>query len=200
MDQKILSQTAYIFGSFNPIHIGHLMNIHSISIMFNKTCVIPSPNNPHKDSNSLLPFPFRVDLIKDSISKLSLNNDVYVDTIENSMDLPNYTYKTIRELKKRDNVDKLVLVFGTDVLVNLPKWRNYGEVLNNHFIHVKRPGCDVSDIPHEVQDNIIFETTSLHNVSSTKLRESIINGDVELTRSLVPDIILPKLINWYNNK
>ena len=194
-------QNVYIFGSFNPIHVGHMSNIKNIFEKYGNVVVVPSPNNPDKDPKDLLPFSLRCQLI--TYATIDLGVKVDINTIESTIDKPNYSYKTFRQLKEQEGVDELILAYGTDILIDLPKWKNYDKVLNNKFIHIHRKGYDPSKIPSEVKSKIIGDIDHMYELSSTEIREMIEKRGFDDTfcfkYKLSPSVI-EALKVWYGEK
>jgi len=173
------------FGSFNPIHNGHIGVANLAKSYLDKVWFVVSPKNPDKDI--LLDENLRLEMVKNSIS----NYDSFdICDIEFSLDKPSYTYLTLRELKKLYNHD-FYLIFGSDSYNNMDKWVGSEEVLNNNFIVVKRNGDIIKDLNRG--DRIELDLDC--NISSTMIRESV-NLRLDIS-DLVPKEVVKDIKRFY---
>ncbi len=161
------------FGSFNPIHVGHtvLANYMASFTDLEQVWFVVSPHNPLKEKASLLNQNQRLHMvnlaIEDSPSFKSSN-------IEFGLSQPSYTVNTLAHLKEKYPQHTFSLIIGEDNLQSFTKWKNYEEILKNHFIYVyPRPNCDSSAF--KSHPNIVFTEAPLMDISSTFIRESIKN-------------------------
>src|SRR5689334_22488777 len=128
------------FGSFNPVHVGHLIIANHVA---NETdldqvwCVV-SPQNPFKKSAGLLNEYHRLHLINSAIEgekKLRTSN------VEFSMPKPSYTCDTLAYLVEKFPENEFSLLMGSDGFQNLDKWKNYEAIIKHHSIYIyKRAG------------------------------------------------------------
>lgn len=158
------------FGSFNPIHIGHLLIASHIadSGLVDKVWFVVSPQNPLKPSSSLLNEYHRLHLVQ-----LSIEGDTRLATsnIEFNLPKPSYTIDTLTYLQEKYPKHSFSLILGSDSFNNLPKWKNYEQLIKNYsFIIYPRPGF-VAEISSVVNATLV--DAPLLNLSSTAIRNNI---------------------------
>jgi len=176
------------FGSFNPIHIGHLaIAQHFINEqLFDKVLFIVSPQNPFKDSNDLMNGQLRLEMVNQSIKD---NPCFECCDIEFNLPLPSYTSLTLEALKGQFPNDDLSVIMGSDSLVSLPQWHQVDKILNNKIVVYKRDDSFVNPYPN--QPNISIIEAPLVNISATFIRQ-LLNQNKSI-RYLVKDSIIPLL-------
>lgn len=169
------------FGSFNPIHVGHLI---IASHMLNETDLervwfVVSPQNPLKPANLLNEY-HRLHLVKLAIGD---DNRMKASDIEFGLPRPSYTVDTLSYLREKYPEHDFNIVMGSDSLQNLSKWKNHEVIRKNYRIYVyTRPGFDV---PSSDNKNIIVLNAPLLQISATHIRENIKEG--KSIRYLVPE-------------
>lgn len=160
------------FGSFSPIHIGHLNQIKSLVDKGYIVDIIITPHNPHKDINHLLSLEFRIELCKISMVEYFNAEEltrIFIDDIEYTLPQPNYTYLTLRALYKKYGFEPILLM-GTDLINKLSTWENYDEVKKYPIILADRPGYKL-DRELRGKYNIIDKISTCDDVSSTEIME-----------------------------
>jgi nicotinate-nucleotide adenylyltransferase len=161
------------FGSFNPIHIGHLIIANHIlnESDLDKIWFVVSPLNPFKNSENLLNEYDRLHLVQKAIEQdLRLRA---VD-IEFSLPKPSYTIHTLAYLKEKYPAYSFSIIMGSDGFQNLDKWKNPLTIIENHEIIIyKRPGFDVDN---KLNANIKIMNAPLLEISSTHIRGLIKSG------------------------
>ncbi len=164
---------ALYFGSFNPIHIGHI-SICKFIIDNNKADelrLIVSPRNPLKDESFSLNSGERLDNVKSAILKCGLESRVVVSDIEYSMSPPYYTIKTLRKFKELEPNNRFVLVIGADNLQIIEKWYLWRDLLLEFEIWVyPRSGVDIESLC--IKYGCKKLNAPLIEISSTKIREA----------------------------
>jgi nicotinate-nucleotide adenylyltransferase len=177
------------FGSFNPIHIGHLIIANHIieNTDLDKIWFVVSPQNPFKQSNSLLNEYHRLHLVQ-----IAIENDDRFKAIDVEFRLPkpSYTIDTLTYLIEKYPNYKFNILMGSDGYQNLNKWKNY-EILVKHYpIFVyNRPEFDIKDN----QFGATILDAPLLNISSTAIRKSIKEG--RSIKYLVPNKVFDELMN-----
>ncbi len=172
------------FGSFNPIHNGHLIiaNYIANNIELDQIWFVISPQNPLKPNTNLLNKYHRKYLIDIAIDG---ENKLKTCTIEFSLPTPSYTVTTLAYLKEKYPDYTFSIIMGSDSLQNLPKWKNYEVIKNNYQIWVyERPGFKSKS---NLESNIKILKAPLVDITSTGIRELIKKGDS--IKFLVPDIV-----------
>ena len=162
------------FGSFNPIHIGHLIigNYIAETIDVDKVWFVVSPHNPLKEKSSLLNEFDRLNLVNLAIEG---NSNLWASNIEFYLPKPSYTIDTLTHLKEKYPHDEFSLIMGSDNLNNIHKWKNFQKILDNHKIIVYKRKDNEEIIP-ESNGKIILLDMPLLDISSTFIRESIKMG------------------------
>ncbi|MCK5370904.1 MAG: nicotinate (nicotinamide) nucleotide adenylyltransferase, partial [Cyclobacteriaceae bacterium] len=118
------------FGSFNPIHVGHLIIAQAVLDLskLDEVWFIVSPQNPLKQNKTLLHEFDRYDMVKLAIE----NNDRFkVSDIEFNMPRPSYTIDTLTYLKERHHGHRFRLIIGGDNLTIFPKWKNSERIIKD---------------------------------------------------------------------
>ena len=160
------------FGSFNPIHIGHLA-IANYMVEFSdmdKLWFVVSPQNPLKNKKTLLAEHHRLSLVE-----IAIEGDLRfkASNIEFSMPQPSYTVDTLIYLKEKYPEYEFVLIMGEDNLKGLHKWKNFAEILNNHKIYVYPR--DYETIHKNLYEQVTVVDAPQMEVSSSFIRKAIQN-------------------------
>jgi nicotinate-nucleotide adenylyltransferase len=172
------------FGSFNPIHTGHLIIASFIAnnTLLEQVWLVISPQNPLKKSNSLLNEHHRKHLIDLSIEgekKLKTSN------VEFKLPKPSYTIDTLTYLSEKYPQHHFSIIMGSDSFSNIKRWKNYEVLLKNYPIYIyERPGFRIPGTP---DPNITILRAPLLEISSTHIREMV--HLKKSIRYLVPDIV-----------
>ncbi len=160
------------FGSYNPIHIGHLA-IANYLVEYTdiqQLWFIVSPQNPFKKKENLLADYHRLELVN-----LAIENDerFKASDIEFNLSKPSYTVDTLAYLQERYPNYSFKILMGSDNLGSFPKWKNFDAIIENYGVIVyPRPGFDLSKVP--VHKNItVAEGAPLMEVSSSFIRNAI---------------------------
>jgi nicotinate-nucleotide adenylyltransferase len=160
------------FGSFNPIHVGHLIIANFISNFtdLEEVWFVVSPQNPLKKSSTLLNEYDRLFLVQKAIEN---NQKFRAIDIEFKLPKPSYTVDTLTYIKEKYPQHSFSLIIGSDSLQNIDKWKNSGFLLNTYFFYVyERPGFKVE----KTALNIIVLKAPLLEISSTEIRKMIRAG------------------------
>ena len=171
------------FGSFNPIHNGHLIIANYIvqNTSLEQVWFIISPQNPLKKSATLLNEYHRLYLVQVSIED---EPALKVSDIEFRLPKPSYTIDTLTYLAEKFPTHLFSVIMGSDSFQNLPEWKNYKQLLSNYPIYVyERPGFKPDNIYKNAE--IIFLKAPLLEISSTYIRKIIRDG--KSIRYLVPE-------------
>jgi nicotinate-nucleotide adenylyltransferase len=162
------NKTGLFFGSFNPIHNGHLMLAKYILNEYDLAEIwfVVSPQNPLKDKKSLLDEHHRLQLVR-----LAVEDEPCFKAIDIKLDKPSYTINTLVHLKEKYN-KPFVLLMGADSAASLKKWKNYEAILNDYEVYVyPRPGDDVASILKHKNLKII--NAPQIELSATYIRQAI---------------------------
>ena len=162
------------FGSFNPVHNGHLIiaNYLCETTALDKVWLVVSPQNPLKKKEGLLNQYDRLHLIRLAIEG---NNNLAVSDIEFSLPLPSYTIDTLTHLKEKYPQHEFSLIMGSDNLDSLHKWKNYELLLEHYSFYVyRRRGADAHSFPD--LPNIHRLDFPYLDISATFIRHNIKKG------------------------
>ena len=168
------NKTGLFFGSFNPIHNGHLM-IAAYMAEFagiDQVWFVVSPHNPLKEKQTLLADYHRLAMVN-----LAIEDDdrFRSSSIEFKLPQPSYTIDTLTYLHEKHPKKEFVLIGGGDMLTSLHKWKNYQALLDQYKIYLyPRPGA--APTPFDNHPSITFTDTPLIDISSSFIREAIGKG------------------------
>ena len=170
------------FGSFNPVHSGHLIIANHIlnETGLNKIQFIVSPQNPFKANSTLLNEYDRFHLLK-----LATENDlrIKISDIEFGLPKPSYTSVTLAHLHEKNPEHHYSIIMGSDSFQNLHKWKNFEFIVNNYPIYVyQRQGFEIHNHIH-AKLNIV--DAPLLQISATQIRRLIKEG--KSIRYMVPE-------------
>ncbi len=176
------------FGSFNPVHIGHLIIANHIlnETDLDKVWLVVSPHNPLKSEQSLLNEYDRLHLVQ-----LATENDnrIKASDIEFSLPRPSYTSDTLIHLQEKYPSYEWSVIMGGDSFQNIHRWKNYTFITKHFPIYVyDRPGHSIEET-HGA--NILRLDAPLLPVSATQIRSMLRTG--KSIRYLVPDIVLEEI-------
>ncbi len=158
------------FGSFNPIHVGHLLIASHVvdSGLVDKVWFVVSPQNPLKHSSTLLNEYDRLHLVNLAIEE---DDRFKASDVEFKLPKPSYTIDTLIHLKEKYPQHTFSVILGGDSYQNLSKWKNYQILLNDYQLIVyNRPNAEVNN---NEKSNIHILDAPLLEISSTEIRKSI---------------------------
>lgn len=160
------------FGSFNPIHNGHLMLAQYMLNFGNvdEVWFVVSPQNPFKQDKTMASAEERVEMVKRAISH---SPSMKVCAIELSLPTPSYTANTLDELEKAYPNKDWVIIMGGDNVPGLPRWHKSEEILQHRILVYPRPGYE--RMTFEGCD-IVYTDAPMIDISSTMLRKWIQEG------------------------
>jgi nicotinate-nucleotide adenylyltransferase len=163
------------FGSFNPVHIGHLV-IANYIVEFtglDELWFVVSPQNPHKQKANLLNDYDRLEMVQLAVES---DHRFKVSDIEFFLPKPSYTIDTLAHLKDRNPQKEFKILMGSDNLENFHKWKNYEAIVENYGVIVyPRPGFDESKV-RKHGNIVIAEGAPLMEISSSFIRKAIKKG------------------------
>ena len=173
------------FGSFNPIHIGHLIiaNVMAENTDLAKVWFVVSPQNPFKASHGLLHEFDRYDMVKAAIGD---HYKLEVSDVEFNLPTPSYTIHTLTHLAEKYPGKEFKVIIGEDNLENFVKWKNHEQILEKHGLYVyPRPHVTSSDLTRHA--NVKMVEAPLLDISATYIRTCIKNN--KSIRYLVPEVV-----------
>jgi len=182
-----MKKTGLFFGSFNPIHVGHLIIAGYMANFtdLDEVWLVVSPQNPLKSRKGLGNMYDRLEMARLATEPAG---NIKVSDIEFNLPQPSYTVDTLAYLHEKYPDKEFILIMGADNLVSLKKWKNYEVLLKNYRIYVyPRPG---SDLPEEWEDHpsIKFTKTPQMEISSTFIRKALV--EKKSVQFLVPENVI----------
>jgi nicotinate-nucleotide adenylyltransferase len=180
-----VKETGLFFGSFNPIHTGHLIIAQYMleKLDLEEVRFVVSPQNPFKDPHDLYPEQARLDLVQKAIRS---NPRFRCSAIEFSLPRPSYTFQTLEYLEENEPGKRFCIIMGSDNLDKLDMWKHSEQILNQYRIHIyQRPGYKIKRRLHA---HITLHDAPFLYISATYIRDIIREG--RSARYLVPDEIL----------
>lgn len=164
-------KTGLFFGSFNPIHSGHLIiaNFMATQTDLKEVWMVVTPQNPLKPKNTLANDYDRLHLVRVAIED---NHRLKVSDIEFNLPKPSFTIDTLTHLREKFPSREFALIMGGDNIATLHKWKNYEIILNHYSIYVyKRPNYEVGELA--THPNVHFFDAPMMDISATYIRECI---------------------------
>jgi nicotinate-nucleotide adenylyltransferase len=176
MSQKKSKKIGLYFGTFNPIHVGHLtIANHMVEFSsLDEVWMVVTPHNPHKKKSSLLENIHRLAMVRialENYPKLKASN------IEFDLPQPNYTVDTLIYLEEKYPEQQFAIIMGEDNLKSFHKWKNYEIILDRYAIYVY-PRISENKVPNEFKNhpNITKVAAPIMELSSTFIRNGIKDG------------------------
>lgn len=192
-----MKKVGLYFGTFNPIHVGHLIIANHIAEFsdLDEVWMVVTPHNPHKKKSSLLDDHHRYQMVFEATKdypKLKPSN------VEFKLPQPNYTVKTLAYLQEQSPDMEFALIMGEDNLKSLHKWKNYEVILENYNIYVyPRKSEGVVETQFTNHPKIHRIDAPVMEISSTFIRKAIPKG--KNIRPLLPEAVWKYLdeMNFY---
>ena len=172
------------FGSFNPVHVGHLIIASHVAnnTPLDQVWFVVSPQNPFKISASLLNEYHRLHLVNIAIDG---EQKLKTSTVEFKLPKPSYTVDTLAYLTEKYPAHHFSIVMGSDGFQNIDKWKNYKTLLNNYSFYIYlRPGFEITET---FGASIVCLEAPLLDISSTRIRNMV--KEKKSIRFLVPDVV-----------
>lgn len=178
------------FGSFNPIHNGHLIiaNYFLQHTDLDKVWFVVSPQNPFKQDSSLLNEYHRLYLVQKAIEG---ENNLKASDIEFGLPRPSYTIDTLTYLEEKFPQHEFCVIMGSDSFQNLEKWKNGNLIKEKYNLYVyERRGYPVEE--KSIEKNIVMLKVPLLDISASLIRK-MIQGEKSI-RYLVPDSVNEEIL------
>lgn len=184
-----MKKIGLFFGSFNPVHIGHLIiaNFMASQTDLDEVWIVISPQNPFKQKKSLARDYDRLRLVQ-----LAIGDNPYLkaSNIEFKLPQPSYTIDTLVFLKEKHPDNEFVLIMGGDNLASLHKWKNAELILRDHQIYVyQRPQYELGQLKDHAHIHLF--DAPLMQISASYIRNCIKNK--QTVRYLVADAVLEEI-------
>ena len=180
-------QIGLFFGSFNPIHIGHLIIANHLveHSALDELWLVVTPQNPFKEKQSLLNNHLRLEMVHLAIADYP---KLRASDIEFHLPQPNYTIHTLAYLEEKYPNLHFALIMGEDNLKSLHKWKNYEQILSNYPIYVY-PRLSEGTVSEALTSysNIQYVRAPIVELSATFIREEI--KKKQNVRPLLPESV-----------
>ncbi len=177
-------QIGIFSGSFNPIHVGHMMlaNFMQQFTYLDEVWIVVTPQNPLKKLSELLDDDVRL-----VMTKLATDNydNLNVCDIEFKMPIPSYTIDTLHQLSSQYTDCEFTLIIGGDNWENFHKWKDYQNILKKYKIIIYPRLGDNIEIEERYKDTVMLVRAPIVEVSSTFIRNSLHEG--KEVRAFVPE-------------
>lgn len=165
-------------GTFDPIHIGHLIVMENVinTMNLDKIYILPNSNPPHKVQNKKTDINIRIKMVKEAISD---NHKIEINDYDYRNNSIHYTYQTIYYFKKTYPDDKFYFIIGEDSFLDIKKRKNYEQILKENLIVFKRYSETNSSLLSEINKikkynkNIYLIDNIALDISSTLIRSLV---------------------------
>lgn len=166
-----------IGGTFDPIHIAHLIIAEAAleALSLREVVFVPAARPPHKDEDGVTPVEHRLEMARLAIEG---NPRLAVSDIEARRQSPSYTIDTIRELRAEiDTGEEIYFIMGADSLVEFFTWKDpEGLLAACTFVVVPRPGVSTVDADPRIRENTIVLDAPELSIASRDIRERVRRG------------------------
>ena len=167
-------------GTFDPIHIGHLIVMENVinTMNLDKIYILPNSNPPHKVQNKKTDINIRIKMVRKAISD---NHKIEINDYDYRNNSIHYTYQTIDYFKKTYPDDKFYFIIGEDSFLDIKKRKNYEQILKENLIVFKRYSEKNSSLLSEINKikkynkNIYLIDNIALDISSTLIRSLVKN-------------------------
>lgn len=187
-------------GTFDPIHIGHLIIMENVinAMNLDKIYILPNSNPPHKLQNKKTDINIRLKMVRKAIKD---NHKIEINDYDYRNNSIHYTYQTIDYFKKTYPEDEFYFIIGQDSFLDIQKWKNYEQILKENLIVFKRYSEINSSLLSEINKikkynkNIYLIDNMALDISSTLIRSLVKNK--KSIKYLVDDKVI-EIINKEN--
>ena len=186
MNNKISKHIALYFGSFNPVHNGHLRLAEFLTEnkMADEVWFVVSPCNPLKKRADLLDEYIRLEML---LLAIKGNESLKASDVEFTMPVPSYTYDTLQVLRNQFPDCQFSLIIGSDNALVFQQWKNFRQILNEYPVYVyPRSGYEFKEVAEQYPQMKLL-STPLYEISSTEIRDNI-RKKKDVSQWLHPDV------------
>ncbi|OAD90448.1 nicotinic acid mononucleotide adenylyltransferase [Aequorivita soesokkakensis] len=164
------------FGTFNPIHVGHLIIAnHMVEFSdLDEVWFVVTPHNPHKKKKTLLEDHHRLAMVRIAVEEYP---NLKTSNVEFDLPQPNYTVNTLAYLEEKYPKKNFCLIMGEDNLKSFPKWKNYEVILERYSIYIyPRISEGIVETQFDNHEKIKKVDAPIIELSSTFIRKGIKSG------------------------
>ncbi|MFN3755789.1 MAG: nicotinate (nicotinamide) nucleotide adenylyltransferase [Flavobacterium sp.] len=178
------------FGTFNPIHVGHLIIANHMAEFsdLDQVWMVVTPHNPHKQKSTLLDDYHRLEMVHIATNDYP---KIRPSDIEFKLPQPNYTVNTLAHLNEKYPEHNFSLIMGEDNLNSLHKWKNHEVILQYHHIYVY-PRLNSGEMDHQ-----FINHPKIHRIGAPviELSSTFIRDSVKQQKNIAP--MLPEKVWEY---
>jgi nicotinate-nucleotide adenylyltransferase len=178
------------FGSFNPIHNGHLAiaNYMIENGNIDRLWFVVSPQNPFKDKEVLLDDQLRLEMVNLAIR----GEDRFLACdVEFNLPQPSYSISTLNCLKEKYPDVEFLIIMGSDNVIHLKKWKDYQQIVGEYrFLVYPRPAFDIKSL--DLIGNFTLIDAPLMEISSTSIRKAI--AEKQDVDQLLPAVVFDYIV------
>lgn len=165
-------------GTFDPLHVGHLIIAETVRSDFplDQIIFIPTAVSPHKADKNRSPADIRLAMVRNAIDHYS---HFRVSEVEMQHDKISYTVDTVRWFREAEkwHHDELYLIVGSDSFLELNTWKDPETILENiSLLVVGRPGFDIQSIEERFREKVTIVDSPLIDISSSEIRQRVRSG------------------------
>ena len=193
-----MKKVGLYFGTFNPIHIGHLVIANHMAEFsdLDEVWFVVTPQSPFKTKKTLLDNHHRYQMVLEATEAYA---KLKPSKIEFDLPQPNYTVNTLVHLNEKYNEEyQFCLIMGEDNLKGFHKWKNYETILENYSLYVY-PRISEGIIEHQFKNHpkISKVDAPIMEISSTFIRKN--HRDGKNIKAMLPDAVWKYLdeMNFY---
>jgi nicotinate-nucleotide adenylyltransferase len=168
-------KTGLFFGTFNPVHVGHLLIANYLTEFsdLDQVWIVVSPKSPFKQKDSMLADHHRLAMVERVLG--DCNSKIKASRIEFDLPQPSYTSHTLAYLTEKYPARNFALIMGSDNLETFPKWKNADHIISLHEVYVyPRPGHDGGKL--KTHPSVRWVDAPLMEISSSFIRKSVREG------------------------
>ena len=174
------------FGTFNPIHVGHMIiaNYMANYTDLDEVWMVVTPQNPHKQKNSLLEDYHRLAMVREAVFD---NNNLKASNIEFGLPKPSYTINTLVHLEEKHPEHEFVLIMGEDNLRTFKKWKNHEQIIEHCELYVYPRALTIQeqeDHSELITPNYTHKKVKMHDVPVMKVSASFIRQAVKAKKDV----------------
>lgn len=176
-----MKRIGLFFGTFNPIHVGHLIIANHMVEYSNldEVWMVVTPHNPFKKKKTLLDNHHRFEMVYRATEEY---NNIKASDIEFKLPQPNYTVFTLAHISDEYPNNEFSLIMGEDNLKSLHKWKNYQTILEHHHVYVY-PRIDSKEVTHEFKNH-----PKIHKIDAPviEISSSMIRNGIKEQKNIQP--------------
>jgi nicotinate-nucleotide adenylyltransferase len=169
------------FGTFNPVHCGHIKIVHNVLEQkhVDQVWIVLTPLSPFKKTQKIIDFHHRIIMLEKAFQGIQ---NIVISDVETRLKTPNYTINTLSYLRGLYPKNEFTMILGSDNFQTIYLWKDYELILKNHHIFIyPRKDFNINDLnSHVSTENVTTLVMEKIPVSSSLIREEINNKKIKL--------------------